>query len=211
MLNVSIFTFNAFQENTYLLANEHSQCWIIDPGMYDERENKEIIAYINTNKLQPQAVINTHTHIDHIFGVKTLTDYYKIPFGIHKDDQMILDLAAATASLYGLHFSGVPAPSFFIGEGPLKLGSDEVSVFHTPGHSPGSISFYYAHGKWVIGGDVLFSGGIGRTDLPGGDFDTLISAIKKHLFTLPDDTTVFSGHGPATTIGEEKQFNPFLR
>jgi hydroxyacylglutathione hydrolase len=212
MLNVSVFTFNAFQENTYLLANEQKQCWIIDPGMYEKRENEELIAFIDQNHLSPQAVINTHAHLDHIFGVKAMMDKYKIPFGLHHADQPLLNMATASASLYGFTLTDVPGPAFYIKEGePLKLGNDEITVFHTPGHSPGSISLYYPQGGWVISGDVLFSGSIGRTDLPGGDFNTLISGIRNHLFTLPADTTVFSGHGPATTIGEEREHNPFLR
>lgn len=212
MLNVNFFTFNPFQENTYIISNEHRQCWIIDPGMYDTRETTQLIDYLTANGLQPQNIINTHTHLDHIFGVNPLVDKYNLAFGIHKADLPVLERAETSAAMFGIPFTNPPKANFFIKDGePLSLGNDTLEVFHTPGHSPGSISFYYPAGGWLISGDVLFSGSIGRTDLPGGDFDTLIQSIKTHLFTLPDNTAVHSGHGPATTIGHEKMYNPFLR
>ena len=212
MLNVVFFTFNPFDENTYIIANEKKQCWIVDPGMYDDTEVAALKDYISGKQLQPQGIINTHAHIDHILGVQTLIDEYKIPFGIHKDEQMILDRAEATAAMFGFEFKNPPKQTHYISElEPLKLGDDTIKVFLTPGHSPGSISFYYEPGNWVISGDVLFSGSIGRTDLPGGNFDVLVSSIRTHLFTLPSETKVLSGHGPATEIGEEKKNNPFLK
>lgn len=212
MLTIQSFTFNGFAENTYLLINEKKQCWIIDPGMYDATETAYLDQYIADNGLQPQAVINTHTHIDHIFGVQAMMDKYNIPFGIHEKDQPVLAGAVGAAMLFGFKLGAAPKPTFFIKEGePLMLGDDEIDVRFTPGHSPGSISFYYAPGKWVVSGDALFQGSIGRTDLPGGNFDTLINAIRTQLFTLPEETTVYSGHGPATTIGNEKMYNPFLQ
>ncbi len=212
MLNVVFFTFNPFDENTYIIANEKKQCWIVDPGMYDDTEVAALKDYISGKQLQPQGIINTHAHIDHILGVQTLIDEYKIPFGIHKDEQMILDRAEATAAMFGFEFKNPPKQTHYISElEPLKLGDDTIKVFLTPGHSPGSISFYYEPGNWVISGDVLFSGSIGRTDLPGGNFDVLVSSIRTHLFTLPSETKVLSGHGPATEIGEEKKNSPFLK
>jgi len=212
MLNVVFFTFNPFDENTYLISNEKKQCWIADPGMYGEQEQQELIQYINDKQLTPQAIINTHAHLDHIFGAQTLIDKYSLPFGLHKQEQFILDRARESAAMFGIDFGAVPKATFYIEEGkPLMLGDDALEVRFTPGHSPGSVSFYYAPGNWVIGGDVLFSGSIGRTDLPGGNFDTLISSIRTQLFTLPDNTQVLSGHGPATHIGEEKKYNPFLK
>jgi len=211
MLNVNFFTFNAFEENTYVLFNEKKQCWIIDPGMYDERETAQMIAYITDKQLIPQAIINTHAHLDHIFGVQALIDKYGIPFGVHEQELPVLRMAAGSAAIFGFDFKHTPKPDFFITENePLKVGDDTLKVFHTPGHSTGSISFYYPQGNWVISGDVLFAGGIGRTDLPGGNLDTLLNSIRTHLFTLPGDTTVLSGHGPATQIAHEKKHNPFL-
>ena len=212
MLNVSFFTFNAFQENTYIIANDKNQCWIIDPGMYQDDEREALFDYIASKQLQPQAIINTHAHIDHIFGVQATMDKYHIPFGMHQLEEPVLKMAAGSATLFGFDLGQPPVPTFYIQDGqPLTLGHDEVQVFLTPGHSPGSISFYYPQGGWVISGDVLFSGSIGRTDLPGGNFDTLITSIRTHLFTLPGATTVLSGHGPATTVSEEKLHNQFLK
>ncbi len=212
MLNVSFFTFNAFDENTYIITNEKKQCWIVDPGMYHDDEKDALFSFITQNQLQPQAIINTHTHLDHIFGVQSVIDKYGIPFGVHKQESEVLKMAAGSATMFGFDFKNIPHPTFFITEGePLLLGDDVLQVFHTPGHSPGSISFYYPKGNWVISGDVLFLGSIGRTDLPGGNTDTLLNSIRKHLFTLPGETKVLSGHGPATNIAEEKMHNPFLK
>ena len=211
MLNVVFFTFNPFEENTYLITNEQKQCWIVDPGMYYPEEIKHLVSHIHDKQLLPQAIINTHAHLDHIFGVQALMDKNDIPFGMHLDENPVLDAATISAAMFGIDLPSTPTPTFYIREGePLQLGSDTLEVRFTPGHSPGSISFYYAPGNWVISGDVLFSGSIGRTDLPGGSFDTLINSIRTQLFTLPGNTQVLSGHGGATHIDEEKKYNPFL-
>lgn len=212
MLNVHFFTFNAFQENTYIISNHKKECWIVDPGMYDQRETDGFISFIEKQGFTPQAIINTHAHLDHIFGVQAMVDKYHIPFSIHRLEQPVLDRGRETAAMFGFSFNNLPVVTNYIDHAtPLQLGEDTLQVFLTPGHSPGSVSFYYEPGNWVIAGDVLFQGSIGRTDLPGGNFDTLISSIKTHLFTLPDNTTVLSGHGDSTTIGDEKRDNPFLR
>ncbi len=212
MLNIKSFVFNPFQENTYVIINAKRECWIVDPGMYEAEEVGSFMEYLENNKLSPQAIINTHTHIDHIFGVQALIDKYHIPFGVHEQDLPVLNNAAGSAMLFGFDFKKVPQSTFFIRENePLILGDETLEVRFTPGHSPGSISFYYAPGKWVVAGDVLFSGSIGRTDLPGGNFETLINSIRTQLFTLPDLTAVYPGHGPATNIIHEKKYNPFLQ
>jgi hydroxyacylglutathione hydrolase len=211
MLRVETFTFNAFQENTYLIINEQKQCWIVDPGMYDTQETNELLRVIEENQLTPQAIINTHTHLDHIFGVQQLIDKFGLPFLIHEKDLPVLKGAAGSAMLFGFDFKTIPTPTNYIREDePLQLGDDQLEVLFTPGHSPGSVSFYFQPGKWLLGGDVLFNGSIGRTDLPGGNFDVLIQSITQQLFVLPDETVVLSGHGPATTIGREKMYNPFV-
>ena len=212
MLTLAVFTFNAFQENTYLIINENNkECWIVDPGMYGQEETNQLTDYIAMRELIPQAVMNTHAHIDHIFGVQAIKDLYRIPFLLHDMELPVLKMGAQSAAMFGFEFKGSPTPDSFIKAGQtMMLGADEVTVFHTPGHSPGSISFYYPAGSWVIAGDVLFNGGIGRTDLPGGNFDTLINSIRTHLFTLPGATKVYSGHGPVTTIDAEMLHNPFL-
>ena len=212
MLNIHSFAFNAFSENTYVIANENKQCWIVDPGMYQQEEKEELISFITQNQLEPQGIINTHAHLDHIFGVAALMDHYKIPFGMHQQELPVLASGTQSAGMFGFDFPNIPEPTFFIKDGTsFSLGEDTVEVLLTPGHSPGSISFYHAPGNWVISGDVLFEGSIGRTDLPGGDYDMLIKSIKTHLLTLPDETIVYSGHGASTAIGDERKHNPFLK
>lgn len=212
MLNIRSFTFNPFQENTYVIYNDKNECWIIDPGMHDNDELKLFSDFIIQQNLKPQAIINTHTHIDHILGVAALKDKYNIPFAIHKDDQPVLNGAAGSAMLFGFQFGPSPDVDFYLKENDTyDIGEDKLKILLVPGHSPGSIAFYYPEGKWVISGDALFYGSIGRTDLPGGNHQQLLDSIKSELFTLPDDTTVFSGHGPETTIAHEKQSNPFLQ
>lgn len=211
MLYITAFTFNPFQENTYLIINDKNECWIVDPGMFDNNETKHFTEYLKSNNLIPKGIINTHAHIDHIFGVQAMIDTYNISFGIHKQEEIVLKNAPMAAGMFGIPFTTAPVQTHYIQEGePLLIGDDVLEVRFTPGHSPGSISFYYPEGKWVLSGDVLFNNSIGRTDLPGGNFDTLINSIRTQLFTLPDETTVYSGHGPATTIAHEKSYNPFL-
>ncbi len=212
MLYIESFTFNPFQENTYIIYNDEKQCWIVDPGMNSQEECRVLDNFITEKQLSPQSIINTHTHIDHILGVAYLTDKYKIEFGMHELDKPVLDASLGSAMLFGIELKSIPEPKFYIKEGAkLLLGKDEVEVALAPGHSPGSITFYYPEGNWVISGDVLFAGSIGRTDLPGGDYNTLINSIKTQLYILPDSTTVYSGHGPSTNIGVEKVTNPFVK
>ncbi|MEZ5017199.1 MAG: MBL fold metallo-hydrolase [Flavipsychrobacter sp.] len=212
MLSLQSFTFNPFQENTYIIHNEEKHCWIVDPGMYNAAECAILSKYINDTDLIPQAIINTHAHIDHIFGVDYVKETYNIPFGIHKLEQPVLDSAAGSAAVFGLDFKTAPKPDFYISDIPnYQLDNESIEIRLAPGHSPGSIIFYSAADNWLIGGDVLFAGSIGRTDLPGGSYDTLINSIKNQLYTLPDDVIVHSGHGPATQIGIEKRTNPFVQ
>lgn len=212
MLRVETFTFNPFQENTYLLINEHNECWIIDPGMYGADEEKSLFNYIAEHQLKPQQIINTHAHIDHVLGVDAVKQKYNIPFGMHRLEEPVLANAGGSAMLFGFQFGATPVVDFFIPEDKaLQLGNDTVAVRLAPGHSPGSIIFYYEPGQWAIGGDVLFLGSVGRSDLPGGNHDTLMNSIQSQLYTLPDETVVHPGHGPATHVGHEKKTNPFIK
>lgn len=212
MLQVKSFTFNPFQENTYLWINENKECWITDPGMYGHTEEKLLFDYIEKNQLKPQQIINTHAHIDHILGVDALKTKYNIPFGMHESEMPILANASGSAKMFGLNMGASPNIDFFITPNKiLKFGDDEIEVRFAPGHSPGSIVFYYPKGKLVVAGDVLFNGSIGRSDLPGGSYDTLLESITNQLYTLPDDIKVYPGHGPSTTIGNEKLHNPFVK
>jgi glyoxylase-like metal-dependent hydrolase (beta-lactamase superfamily II) len=211
MITVHSFTFNPIQENTYILYDESKECVIIDPGCYDDAERKELSKFISDNKLKPVRLLNTHCHLDHIFGNAYVANTYKLPLEINKKDIPVLDAFLASANLYGMNAEPSPRPASYLDEGDIvSFGNSSLEIFFTPGHSPGSISFYSRPDKFVIAGDVLFFGSIGRTDLPGGDYDTLISSIKNKLFSLGDDYKVYSGHGPATNIGYERNSNPFL-
>lgn len=212
MLNVVFFTFNAFEENTYVITNEHNDCWIVDPGMYHPEEVDAFMEYLTRKNLIPKGIINTHAHLDHIFGVNALKKKFDLTFGIHELELPVLKMAAGTAVMFGFEFRDIPVADYYIKENiPLQLGGDSLEVRLTPGHSPGSISFYYEPGNWVISGDVLFAGSVGRTDLPGGNHATLIHSIKTQLLTLPGNTKVLSGHGPETTIDRERRENSFLQ
>lgn len=211
MLQISSFTFNPFQENTYIIHNEENECWIVDPGMYDQSEKNFLADYIKRKNWTPRFIINTHCHLDHIFGAKYLIDEFNIGFKINELELEILKNAKNSASLFGLNFNDIPTHTELIDQNSeLNLGNNRINVFHTPGHSPGSISFYSKDSNWVLSGDTLFQNSIGRTDLPGGHHETLLKSIKEKLFSLPEETIVYSGHGPKTTIGHEKNNNPFF-
>jgi glyoxylase-like metal-dependent hydrolase (beta-lactamase superfamily II) len=209
MVSVKVFCFNAFSENTFLIKSD-SRCIIVDPGCYVQDEYDELKTYISGEKLIPQSIINTHCHIDHILGVDHLKEFYKIPFYISRKEQPVLQSATLIAPVYGFSRFREPEPDGFIEESEMiTLGASRWKVLNVPGHSPGHIALYEENEKLCLAGDVLFLRSIGRTDLPGGDYDTLINSIRDQLFVLPDDVVVFPGHGPETTIGDEKHYNPF--
>lgn len=212
MLTVKTFTFNPVQENTYLLYNENGSCCIIDPGCYFPEERETLKATIEAEGLKPILLLNTHCHFDHVFGNKFVAETWGLTPLIHEKEQLVHDRAEVSSQKWQLPFEAYQGQFKYLKEGEsVNIGEDQLDVLFTPGHSPGSISFYYEKGGFVIGGDVLFSGSIGRTDLPGGDYDTLVQSIQIKFFTLPDDTKVYSGHGPLTTIGFEKMNNPFMK
>jgi len=212
MLTVKAFIFNPVEENTYVLYNENKHCCIIDPGCYFEKERHGLKTFIDETGLKPVLLLNTHCHLDHVFGNKFVHDTWKLDLHIHPKEKTMLEMAPASGQLWQLPFDQYEGPLVYLKEEEsIKIDDDELEIRFTPGHSPGHIIFYYEAGGFVIGGDVLFNGSIGRTDLPGGDFDTLIDSIQTQLFTLPDDTKVYSGHGPMTTIGFEKSNNPFVK
>lgn len=211
MIEIQQFTFGPLQENTYLLINGKRECIIIDPGCYFQDERKELLQYIQTEQLNVTRLLNTHCHFDHIFGNKLVAETYHLKPEFHEKEQAVMDSSQAVGAMYNLPFDPSPMPGRYMVEGEkIALGGHELEVLFTPGHSPGSISFYCADQQFVIGGDVLFYQSIGRTDLPGGNHATLLNSIREKLFVLPDETRVFPGHGPATTIGFEKKYNPFL-
>jgi hydroxyacylglutathione hydrolase len=212
MLSVKAFTFNPVQENTYVLYNEKRECCIIDPGCYFPEEKAKLKATIEKAGWKPVLLLNTHCHLDHVFGNQFVYDTWGLPLHIHEKEKPVLDFAPQSGQMWQMPVDNYEGPLIYLKEGTtIKTGEDELEIRFTPGHSPGSVSFYHEAGGFVIGGDVLFNGSIGRTDLPGGDFDILINSIQTQLFTLPDETKVYSGHGPVTTIGFEKMNNPFVK
>ena len=211
MLTIKQFTFNPVQENTYVIFNDSGACAIIDPGCYFDYEYKELTEFIDKNDLLPKCLLNTHCHLDHVFGNRQVAERYKLKLQMHPNEKKLFDYAPVSGEMWGLPFKNYEGEILYINEGDqVAIGQDQLEIFLTPGHSPGSITFYSSKDKFAISGDVLFRSGIGRTDLPGGDYDTLITSIQTKLFSLPDDVVVYSGHGPETTIGDEKRSNPFL-
>jgi glyoxylase-like metal-dependent hydrolase (beta-lactamase superfamily II) len=211
-MNIVKFVFSPFQENTYVLYDKTKECVIIDPGCYDENERNRLVELIESRGLTPVRLLNTHCHIDHIFGNKFVSEKYNLPLESHKDEQEMIAYSESKASLYGVELELSPAISVFWDEGDIiTFGESELAVLFTPGHSPASISFYARKHNFIIGGDVLFRQSIGRTDLQGGNFETLLNSIRTKFFTLPNDTKVYSGHGEVTTVEFEKLNNPFLQ
>jgi len=211
MLEVKSFTFNPFSENTYLLYDETGEAVIVDPGCYDKNEQVELDEFISENQLKPTLLLNTHCHIDHVLGNAHVKAKYKVPLWIHKHEEQILRAVSSYASNYGFPNYQQSQADLFIKEGKeIKFGTTLLQSLFVPGHAPGHLVFYHKESKTCIGGDTLFQESIGRTDLPGGDHETLLRAIKTELFQLPDDVIVYPGHGPTTTIGFEKQHNPFV-
>ena len=208
-IRVQSFTFNPFQENTFILSDDAKNCIIIDPGCYERHEQKELLEYIDSNQLTPLALLNTHGHIDHVLGNEFIKRTYQIDHYIHIDDLITMRSVESYAHVYGFNqYEPSSEPSHILQGGELlQFGSMQFSCLFTPGHSPGHVVFYNQAEQFVINGDVLFNGSFGRVDLPGGDLDTLKTSIFTTLFNLPDETIVYCGHGPSTTIGKEKQTN----
>jgi glyoxylase-like metal-dependent hydrolase (beta-lactamase superfamily II) len=209
---IAIFTFNPFQENTYLVFDETKECAIIDPGCFEAHERIELDKFIQDNELKPVRLINTHCHLDHVFGNAFVSRTWELELEIHRGELPVLEAVPQIAKFYGMPSGELsPAPGRFIEEGEvIAFGNTKMEAILTPGHSPASLSFFIREGGLLIAGDVLFREGIGRTDLPGGDYDTLIASINDKLLPLGDDVKVFPGHGPSTTIGHERRHNPFL-
>ncbi len=211
MISIKKFTFNPLQENTYILYDETGDCLIVDAGCYFQNEREELSRFISENKLKPVKLVNTHAHFDHILGTTFCRVKYRIPFFMHREDEFLIDRAVAQGDMFGVPFEPVDRPDGWINEGEqIRFGTSSLEVLHVPGHAPGSLVFYCPEQHFLIAGDVLFCGSIGRTDLPKGNYEQLIANIKSKLLVLPEETLVYCGHGPETTIGEEKANNPFL-
>lgn len=211
MIQIKVFAFSPIQENTYVLYNERKNAIIIDPGCYFTAEEETLKAFIDDKKLKVVKLINTHCHLDHVFGDKWVCKTYDLKPIIHKDEEQMLQLAPIAAERWGLPFDNYKGDVIFIEEGEtIFLDEDELFVIATPGHGPGHICLYCKKQNFLIGGDVLFFESIGRTDLPMCNHEDLIRNIKEKLFALPDETVVYSGHGRSTTISHEKRHNPFI-
>ena len=212
MISIKSFTFNPFQENTYIAYDESKECVIVDPGCYDANENAILKSFIEKENLKPVALINTHCHLDHVFGNKFVADTYNLSPVMHKLDLPMLEYAPLAATKYGVHLGELPEVTNFIEEGDfLKFGNSEFEILFTPGHAPGHICLVNKKENIALSADVLFYLSIGRTDLPMGDHETLLTSIREKLFVLDDAMVVYPGHGPKTSIGFEKANNPFLK
>jgi len=211
MLNIQIFTFNPFSENTYVLYNENKNGILLDPGNWNEKETEILENFINEKEIKIQNILLTHAHIDHVLGLQWAFDNYKVSVKMHQQEKEILDRNPMSARNYGFDFKPFIGEIEFVNEGETyNIDEDFFQIFHVPGHSPGSLAFYNEAQKFVISGDALFQGSIGRTDLYRGNHEQLLENISTKLFTLPEETEVFSGHGNATQIGFEKNHNPFF-
>lgn len=213
MISVQKFTFNPFQENTYVLFDETKEAVVIDPGCYTKQEKDALTQFIFNNGLTIKNIISTHSHIDHVLGNSFVSKEFKVNIITHKDDLETLTRIPEYAPMYGFtDYEVSPEPnSFFDLDKGYSFGNSHLDIVFVPGHAPGHVAFISHEDKFIINGDCLFYGSIGRTDLPGGNHDTLINSIKTKLFTLPNEYKVYCGHGPETTIGFEKQNNPFLK
>ena len=210
-MKIHHLVFSPFEVNTYIVTDKSKECVIIDPACNNKQEQEYLLKFIKENNLKPVKLLNTHCHLDHVFGNKFVCDTFNLETEASKDEEFNLDNAANAAKLYGVQMEEPYPIKKYIKEGEkIKFGFSELDILHIPGHTSGSLVFHSVDEKFAIAGDVLFNGSIGRTDLPGGNYETLIYQIKLKLFNLDDDTDIYPGHGPQTTVGNEKTDNPFL-
>lgn len=211
-MKIQTFTFNPFQENTYILYDEETlEGMIVDPGCFNTEEETQISQFIQTHNIKPTLLVNTHCHIDHIMGNGYISGKYQLPLHLHKKEEETMQHSSGWGKMYGLEIDIQPTDRIYIDEtNTLTLGKYTFDILYTPGHSIASLSFYCRQAQILISGDVLFRQGIGRYDLPGGDFEVLKNSILTQLYTLPNEVKVFSGHGEPTTIGFEKVNNPYV-
>lgn len=208
-MKVQVFTVNPFQQNTSVVYNANKDAVIIDPGFYNKQEEQELMRFIEVQNLKVHAVLNTHCHIDHVFGNAFCIQTFNVPFYAHKEELFTLEYAERSAQMYGLDYRNPsPLPTYFVEDlKTISFGQLSFQVIFGPGHSVGHVAFYNAENNLLIGGDILFKGSFGRIDLPGGSLETLKETLFNRIFTLPENTIVYPGHGPTTTIGEEKTSN----
>jgi hydroxyacylglutathione hydrolase len=211
MIQIKQFTCNPYQENSYVLYDETGECVIIDPGMQNAAEQNALVNWIRETELTPVLLLNTHCHIDHVFGNKFVFDNWSLKPQFHNGELPVLQAVPGYAPQMGMHYELSPEPEIFLAEtGTVSFGNSELELIFAPGHSPAHLCFYAEADKFLIGGDVLFYNSIGRTDLPGGNHQQLLNSIREKLFVLPEDVKVYPGHGQPTSVGFEKKHNPFL-
>lgn len=212
MIQIQQFTCNPYQENTYILYEEQGACAIVDPGMYGPDEQQAVRDFMKEKGLTPELLLNTHCHIDHVLGNRFIYETYGLLPQFHELEVPILVEVQNYAPQMGFQYDVSPIDETFLpAEGTVRFGEQTLQLIFAPGHSPGHLCFYHAGQGFLIGGDVLFRQSIGRTDLPGGNHQQLLDSIQQGIYTLPDETIVYPGHGPETTVGFEKQSNPFVR
>lgn len=210
MIQIQSFVFNAFQENTYVVFDETNEALVIDPGCYEKDEQEELVEFIESKELKVVKLLNTHCHIDHVLGNHFIKDKYKVNLYIHQEDEETLKSVEVYAPAYGFaQYTGALIDDFFVEGDIIEFGNSKFDIVFVPGHAPGHVAFISEEQNICIGGDVLFDGSIGRTDLPGGNFEQLIQSIHQKLFVLNDEIVIYPGHGATTTIGKEKTSNPF--
>jgi glyoxylase-like metal-dependent hydrolase (beta-lactamase superfamily II) len=211
-MRIAQFTFNAFSENTYVLADNTGEAIIIDPGMTDAQEDAILFEYMSDEKLTPRLILNTHCHLDHILGNTSTSERYSIPMWCHANEIAVIERASATSLMFGIPYRPSVLPSKTLTEGDeITIGTITLKTLFVPGHAPGHLAFVSWEESVVFSGDVLFQGSVGRVDLPGCNAQDLVASIQQKMYQLPDDFVVYSGHGPSTTIGAEKQNNFFVR
>lgn len=212
MFQIQAFVFNFASENTYVLFNEDKNAWLIDPGNMNDQETNLLNSFINKKGLKIQKILLTHAHIDHVLGLQWAFDTFKVPVLMHLEDKEVLDMFQISGMRFGMQLEHINVDLEYIREGDeLDFDGEKFNIYHVPGHSPGSVVYHNKNQKFMISGDVLFEGSIGRTDLYKGNYDQLIDGIKNKLFILDEETQVFSGHGNPTKIGFEKKYNPFFK
>ena len=210
MIQIQSFVFNAFQENTYVVFDETNEALVIDPGCYEKDEQEELLEFIESKSLKVVKLLNTHCHIDHVLGNNYIKEKYKVKLYIHQDDEETLKSVEVYAPAYGFaQYTAAQIDAFFDEGDTIEFGNSKFDIVFVPGHAPGHVAFINEEQNICIGGDVLFDGSIGRTDLPGGNFEQLIQSIHQKLFILSNAMVVYPGHGSTTTIGKEKTTNPF--